>query len=272
MTGADTGLPLAGATIRVLGPELDVDRFYFGEEADETLHGFAAASRTFNSSPAVAPGSSPENIAASDFRVLQSRMLSNALAFAELSSKITNNSSVVLLIEWKGRRLLFVGDAEWDAKFREGKSNGAWNVMWHERRSLLDGPIDFLKIGHHGSENATPWNDEGDENVTEPAAILDAILPLPEDGGEPEAWAVVSTMRKNYKTIPRSALLTELGRRVVNARNYQAEFARREIDGNDLAKFSEYEREWFGAPQPWRTDCEHLMTDSAFVDIEIEAR
>jgi hypothetical protein len=196
-------------------------------------------------------------------------MLSNALAFAELSSKITNNTSVVLLIEWKDKRLLFVGDAEWDARFREGKSNGAWNVMWHEHRALLDRPIHFLKVGHHGSENSTPWNEEGDD-MAEPAMILDAILPLPAADAEPEARAVVSTMRKNYKTIPRSALLAELGRRVVNARNYQAEFAGLGIEGNDLPKFGEYESEWFGAPQPWRTDCEHLLSEGAFVDIEIE--
>jgi len=269
MTGADTGLALAGATIRVVGPELDIDRFYFGEDADGTLQ-IAGASPAFNPEPAVAPAASPENISASDFRVLQSRMLSNALAFAELSSKITNNTSVVLLIEWKDKRLLFVGDAEWDAKFREGKSNGAWNVMWHERKALLDKPIHFLKVGHHGSENATPWNDEGDENVTEPATILEAILPLPAGSAKPKARAVVSTMRKNYKTIPRSALLLELGRRVSNARNYQAEFASLDIDRNDLPKFSEYEKEWFDAPQPWRTDCEHLMSNGAFVDIEIE--
>ncbi len=67
-------------------------------------------------------------------------MMSSAFAFAELSSKVTNNTSVVLLIEWKGKRLLFVGDAEWDTKFKEGKSNGAWNVMWHERKGTAEQP------------------------------------------------------------------------------------------------------------------------------------
>ena len=48
-------------------------------------------------------------------------MLSSAFAFTELSNKVTNNTSIVLLIEWKGKRLLFVGDAEWDTKFKEGR-------------------------------------------------------------------------------------------------------------------------------------------------------
>jgi hypothetical protein len=271
MTSTDRGLPLTGATIRVLGPEKDVDHFYLGEEADGTIHGFAATSGEFRGGQAVPAGAAPANIGAADFRVLQSRMLSNALGFAELSSKVTNNTSVVLLIEWKNKRLLFVGDAEWDARFQEGKANGAWNVMWHERKALLDRPIDFLKIGHHGSENATPWNDEGDDDVTEPGTILDAILPLPAGSAKPGAKAVVSTKRTPYKTIPKSALLAELGRRVGNTRNYLAAFDDQDIDESGLPNFAGFEQQLFGQPQPQRTDCEHLLSGGTGVEIEIEA-
>jgi hypothetical protein len=271
MTGAEAGLPLVGASIKVLGPEQDIDHFYLGEDVDETLHGFIATSGRLSQSESFMPDPPPANIGAADFRLLQSRMLSNALGFAELASRVTNNTSVVLLIEWQGKRLLFVGDAEWDAKFQEGRSNGAWNVMWHERKALLNKPIHFLKIGHHGSENSTPWSDEDDEDLAEPAKILDSILPLPTGTAKPKARAVVSTMRKNYKTIPRSALLQELGRRVANSRNYEAEFTAKGIDNNSLEKFSEYEKEWFGELQPWRTDCEHLLSGVDFVEVEIEA-
>ncbi len=35
--------------------------------------------------------------------------------------------------------------------------------MWKQRKANLSTtPIDFLKIGHHGSVNATPWNDKED--------------------------------------------------------------------------------------------------------------
>ena len=81
------------------------------------------------------PMPQPANISATDFRVLQSRMLSNGLAFAAKESSIQNNLSVVLLIEWKKRRLLFVGDAEWEGEFKEGKHNGSWNVMWEKHRN-----------------------------------------------------------------------------------------------------------------------------------------
>jgi hypothetical protein len=270
MTAADSELPLTGATIEVLGPEQDIDRFYLGEDADETLRGFTNPGGLFTKEASRAPGPAPGNIGAADFRVLQSRMLSNALAFAELSSKVTNNTSVVLLIEWSGKRLLFVGDAEWDAKYREGKSNAAWNVMWRERKARLNRPIHFLKVGHHGSENSTPWNDGGEADVTEPGTILDAILPVPAAGAKPKARAVVSTMRKNYKTIPRSALLTELGRRVLNSRNYKDAFAAKGTADTGLPTFDEYEKQWFGALQPYRTDCEHLLSGVNCVEIEIE--
>jgi hypothetical protein len=267
MTPAQLDLPLNNVKIRVLGPENDIDHFYLGEDADPTLQGLVATGAVFRNQP-LPPVSFPSNIGRADFRRLQSRMLSSAFAFAELSSKVTNNTSVVLLIEWKGKRLLFVGDAEWDTKFKEGKANGAWNVMWHERKAMLDNPIHFLKIGHHGSENATPWNDLEDGTVTEPSKILDAILPKPAGNASPRAKAVVSTKRKNYETIPRSALLAELGKRVKNVRNHQQALG---PGASSLPKFNEFEKHWLNAPQPWRTDCEHALSGAKFVDVEIGA-
>lgn len=267
MTPADLGLPLTGSTIRVLGPERDIDHFYLGADADQTLQGLMASGALFGAAPPPAT-TFPANISRADFRRLQSRMLSSAFAFAELSSKVTNNTSVVLLIEWQGKRLLFVGDAEWDSAFKVGKANGAWNVMWHKRKTRLQDPIDFLKIGHHGSENATPWNDQEDGAVTEPGTILDAILPLPSGGATPTARAVVSTRRKNYQTIPRSALLAEIGKRVQNTRNYETALG---PAASSLPRFDEFEAAWIGAPQPWRTDCEHALSGANFVDVEIEA-
>jgi hypothetical protein len=265
MTAAQLKVPLRDATIEVLGPERDIDHFYLGEEADETMQGLLGTGALFRAGRAKAT-QVPVNISGADFRRLQSRMMSSAFAFAELSSKVTNNTSTVLLIRWKGKRLLFVGDAEWEAKFKEGRANGGWNVMWHERRSALREPVHFLKVGHHGSENATPWN-ESEEEVTEPGTILDAILPLPVGGVEPAARALVSTKRKNYATIPRAELMVELGRRVGNVRNYKEELGRK---ATRIPKYAEYERQWLDAAQPWRTDCENALSGASFVDVEIE--
>jgi beta-lactamase superfamily II metal-dependent hydrolase len=269
MTNSDLGITLQGVKITVLGPENDIDGFYLGAEFDETLHGFSEARMEFNARAAAPPDAVPSNISRADFQRLQSRMLSNAFAFANLSDKVKNNTSVVLLIEWKGKRLLFVGDAEWRSKFKEGIQNGAWNVMWNRRKALLDAPIDFLKIGHHGSTNSTPWID-GHDSETEPSRILDAILPIP-DHGAPKAKAVVSTARKNYDVIPCSELLVDIGRRIASVRNYAEAFEDADIDAKDLPLYNMYEKEWLGSPQPLRTDCELLLDGKQFVDVELEA-
>jgi hypothetical protein len=64
-----------------------------------------------------------------------------------------NDTSVVFELTWRGRRLLFTGDAEQES----------WEQMY-ENTSLE--PLDFFKIGHHGSITARP-----------PLAALDKILP-----------------------------------------------------------------------------------------------
>lgn len=48
--------------------------------------------------------------------------------------------SVVVLIEWRNRRLLFVGDAEWDGELHDGKHNGSWNIMWEKHRRPEERP------------------------------------------------------------------------------------------------------------------------------------
>ena len=90
----------------------------------------------------------PTNLDPSDFHNLRSRMLSTALAFADLDGKVCNNTSVVLLIEWKGKWLLFVGDAEWDWCFQGGKEGKLClerDVEQRKKRSTA--PLSFLKFG-----------------------------------------------------------------------------------------------------------------------------
>jgi len=199
MTSEQLGLGLEGATIRVLAPEQDIDHFYLGEETDTRLKGLQAVSAAARPRAEHSAGPAPKNISAGDFRLLQSGMLSNGLAFAAKDTAIQNNMSVVLLIEWKKRRLLFVGDAEWEREFKEGKDNGSWNVMWEKHRlTHLKDPVDFLKIGHHGSHNGTPGTD-----------ILDVILPK----GKKKRQAAISTCLKAYFGIPDDPTLKEIAKR-----------------------------------------------------------
>lgn len=68
-----------------------------------------------------------------------------------------NNTSVILLLEVGGRKLLFPGDAQWENwefALRGDEENAAANL-----KELED--VDVYKVGHHGSLNATPktlWN------------------------------------------------------------------------------------------------------------------
>ena len=143
--------------------------------------------------------------------------------------------------------------------------------MWHKRKPLLKDPIDFLKIGHHGSVNSTPWNDKEDGKVTEPSTILDAILPIPKGSKKPTAMAIASTRRKSYQTIPSSALLVEIGKRVKSVRSYKTALTKAGFNTKDLRKFENYEKAWIGKHQPLRTDLEHILEPVGFVDVEIEA-
>ncbi len=80
------------------------------------------------------------------------------LAMAEAIDGTLNNQSLVTLFTCKGKKLLFVGDAQW----------GNWSYWLYGRKVIGDDPgitkraseilgsIDFYKVGHHGSTNANP--------------------------------------------------------------------------------------------------------------------
>ena len=79
-------------------------------------------------------------------------------AAADVIDGTLNNQSLVVLFTCKGKKLLFVGDAQWGnwaywlyGKAVKGKDPGISDTA---RRIL--GAIDFYKVGHHGSTNATP--------------------------------------------------------------------------------------------------------------------
>jgi beta-lactamase superfamily II metal-dependent hydrolase len=219
-------------TLRVLAPMKDIDRFYLGRETPTALRGFRAL-RGGEGPPAdaapggPAPSAQPANVSREDFALLRQSLTDQVLAFVLKAGELVKNTSVVLLLEWRGRRLLFTGDAEAKTAnagaFQEDGANGSWNVLWHRFREELSRPVDFLKVGHHGSFNATPWTAKTSAGGPHPInAILDSLLPLPAAGEAPERFAVVSTARtRGYPTIPDPSLMVELGRRVANASPYR---------------------------------------------------
>ena len=70
-----------------------------------------------------------------------------------------NNQSLVTLFKFRGKTLLFVGDAQW-GNWENFLFGGAFGSPHHTdmtdmSKSIL-GAVDFYKVGHHGSTNANP--------------------------------------------------------------------------------------------------------------------
>jgi beta-lactamase superfamily II metal-dependent hydrolase len=252
--------------VKVLAPMEDMDKYYLGGVA-QALHLSFGDGDTAAMSPGVAEdsvqASQPKNISREDFERLRRGAPSNVLAAAETLGGAVNNLSVVLLLEWHGNRLLFPGDAEWSGQkieVKPGGNNGSWNVMWDVHKEELSKPLDFLKVGHHGSVNATPWSppiSHGAESTPHPISnVLDQLLPLPEAGQAATARTVVSTNRtKKWPTIPDPDIMAELGRRVANATTYT---------GDSKIKA--------GTRQPQRTDQETFQPEHEWIDITFDPK
>lgn len=98
-----------------------------------------------------------------------------------------NGTSLVLLLQVGKSSLLFPGDAQW----------GTWNMILEDADwPKLLAKTTFLKVGHHGSHNATP------------KPFVDDILPRP----PADLWAMVSTMKRGSWPIPKKELMTALGK------------------------------------------------------------
>ena len=222
-----------GTCLRVLSPEWDIDKWYLGKgtfdghslldrymmqteayqdkpEALDTPSPAAAATEAAEAPKVDQPG----NISERDFRLIRNNMLYSALAFSQKDDKLKNNLSVVMLLEWRGKRLLFTGDAEWHgAGVEEGRRNSTWDVMLDhpEVEQLLTGePLDLFKVAHHGSHNGTPFEKGGKEYLTK--------MVSPE-----RTQVLVSTIAGEHgkkNPVPYPALMKELGQLAANKSRY----------------------------------------------------
>ncbi|HET7061109.1 MAG TPA: hypothetical protein VFI43_02910 [Nitrosospira sp.] len=91
---------------------------------------------------------------------LQQLQPAAALTAAKQLNTFLNNQSLVVLFKFKGKKLLFVGDAQagnwehwlFDTDVPDKKAGGELST---DARQILTS-LDFYKVGHHGSGNATP--------------------------------------------------------------------------------------------------------------------
>lgn len=112
-----------------------------------------------------------------------------AAAKAGIANNMINNQSLITLLTFKGKTLLFAGDAQWGnwANFLFGNLNST--TLRNESAAIL-GKLDFYKVGHHGSTNATP---------------KDALAAMREG-----CVAMCSTAIGAYNEVPRDALITAI--------------------------------------------------------------
>lgn len=182
-----TGLhPFAEARFEIWAPEEDSSDYYKAllpmalAGSAGGAGGAGGAARTMAVPPAGVDAGTFYDLL--DFRA--SGFVDNLLAI----DKAANNTSVVFAVEWRGKRLLFAGDAE----------IASWRLMGSH--GVLE-PVDFIKISHHGSHNGTP-DDE----------LFDAILPAGNAGAN-RRCAAISTWEKTYGGIPHEATNTRLADR-----------------------------------------------------------
>ena len=86
------------------------------------------------------------------------------LELVTILDTVMNNTSVILLFELGGKKLLFPGDAQienWSYALKDEKNS--------KKVLPLLADVDVYKVGHHGSRNATPkslfenFKNRGDE-------------------------------------------------------------------------------------------------------------
>jgi beta-lactamase superfamily II metal-dependent hydrolase len=183
-------LAAAGLEAEILGPP-PVDRLAFMKLEDLTKHvgqylGAAAAGAAgdddagafgahWRVEPAAYPAAafrewaprpqgqltepSPLHAARVEKAIAASQPEALAMAAKELDDFL-NNQSLVVLFTWKGKRLLFAGDAQagnwefWLFDLDQPSKKGL-EALTTDSASILGG-LDFYKVGHHGSTNATP--------------------------------------------------------------------------------------------------------------------
>ena len=131
--------PFNEAKLEILAPEQDCASYY-GQIRPLTLPG--AVGEGGSQEPPTAPAP-PEGVDPRAFQRLLESWNAGISSSALAIDRAANNTSVVFLLEWRGWRLLFAGDAE----------QKSWQMMAREARLK---PVHFLKVGHHGSHNATP--------------------------------------------------------------------------------------------------------------------
>jgi hypothetical protein len=213
--GSDAGLGelLPGVVTHVLGPPTleqtdtirkqrsrDPDEYWHfalkGLEADDGFSQTDEDNRLFPNHPIRSGGKLPVEVRWIAGRLNEVRS-AQFLSIVRALDKQMNNTSLILLFEAGGKKLLFPGDAQIE--------NWRYALSKDEVLDLLE-DVDLYKVGHHGSLNATPksmWNQFKKRGKADRGDRLKTMLStLPGKHGHDE----------DKTEVPRRSLLAELER------------------------------------------------------------
>lgn len=196
--GSDAGLGklLPGVKVRVLGPpsleqsqkirkqrSRDPDQFWHLLSGPPSMRSRAPLARGLGGRTASGKGAAmPAN--ARWFRdKLNGMRGQQLLEIVRALDDQMNNTSVILLFEVGGKKLLFPGDAQ-----IENWSYALEDAPDHDATHALLAAVDVYKVGHHGSLNATPkkllWESFSKRGPTQGKRMKAVLSTLPGKHGD----------------------------------------------------------------------------------------
>ncbi|HKO42715.1 MAG TPA: hypothetical protein VJU84_05470 [Pyrinomonadaceae bacterium] len=144
-------------------------------------------------------------------RVLQAAQPDVLLALADSIDGTLNNQSLVVLFTCGGKKLLFVGDAQWGSWsywLYGKKAPGKVMPDMTEKAKAVLSEIDFYKVGHHGSTNSNPIPAVAAMNV-------ECVSMCSTESGDPDRKRPHGHIDKKSE-VPRIDLMVEMQKRTKN--------------------------------------------------------
>jgi beta-lactamase superfamily II metal-dependent hydrolase len=137
-------------------------------------------------------------------KILQSAQPDVLLAMADAIDGTLNNQSLVILFTCQGKKLLFVGDAQWGnwSYWLYGKKVSGRDPGIESRAKDILSSVDFYKVGHHGSTNANP--------IPAIAALNEKCVSMcSTESSDPDGKRPYGNIEKNTE-VPRIKLMEEM--------------------------------------------------------------
>ena len=200
---------LPGVTIDILGPptlrqsdsirtQTSVNKDEFWMLAAKRMGDAAGLGKTKSLFPNAK--SRPGNRMLVEYRWLQRRL---DAAHAELTLNLVralddqmNNTSVIMVMRFAGKTLLFPGDAQWEN----------WQYALQSPLAALLDDVDLYKVGHHGSRNATPksmWKQLAKKGPASKPGRLTSVISTKQGKHGSES---------KHTEVPRRTLMTEISK------------------------------------------------------------